>query len=239
MSYFFLYSLFVLVSIPLTVINNFSAFCFDLHIPRINLSIIGAAPSRHCTVLSISWMPLPSYSSDSLSATQSFSLSFALLKFHVKLSQFSVLEFLSGVVSWSLLARWRLILFIQWTFNTLVPPLGRVVVAIDCGKGDSPNILNRATPSGLKFYQNALTILWLSEMYPTAVICLVWAWDSISVTGRIWLPCHISKKSWTLAILWNVLSFSSLQFQVVWSFRGIQCFVIAWQYPVMCCSKLP
>jgi len=42
-----------------------------------------------------------------------------------------------------------------------------------------------------------------------AVICLLWARDSFFVACRFWLPCHISKKSWTLAILCNFLSSAS------------------------------
>jgi len=49
----------------------------------------------------------------------------------------------------------------------------------------------------------------VSEMYPTAVICLFWARDSFWVARRFWQRCHISKKSWTLAILCNVLSSAS------------------------------
>jgi len=47
-------------------------------------------------------------------------------------------------------------------------------------------------------------------MSSTAVICMFWVRDSFCVFRRFWLPCHISKKSWTLAILGNVLSSASL-----------------------------
>jgi len=46
-------------------------------------------------------------------------------------------------------------------------------------------------------------------MYPTAVICLFWARDYFWVAHMFWLACHISKNSWTLAILCNVLSCTS------------------------------
>jgi hypothetical protein len=39
---------------------------------------------------------------------------------------------------------------------------------------------------------------------------LFWARDSFCVARRFWLPCHISKKSWTLAILCNFLSSASV-----------------------------
>jgi len=45
----------------------------------------------------------------------------------------------------------------------------------------------------------------VSRMYPTAVICFFWARDSFCVAHTFWLPCHISTKSWTLAILCNLL----------------------------------
>jgi len=34
---------------------------------------------------------------------------------------------------------------------------------------------------------------------------LVWTWNSFCVAYRLWLPCEISKQSWTMAILWNLL----------------------------------
>jgi len=47
-------------------------------------------------------------------------------------------------------------------------------------------------------------------MYPMAVICLFEAWDSFCVAHRFWLPCHISTKLWTLAILCNLFFSASL-----------------------------
>ena len=49
----------------------------------------------------------------------------------------------------------------------------------------------------------------VSEMYPTAVICLLWARDSFCVARRWRLPCHNSKMSWTLAILCNFCTYTS------------------------------
>jgi len=43
-----------------------------------------------------------------------------------------------------------------------------------------------------------------------AVISLFWAWNSLCVACRFWMPCHISRKSWTLAILCNFPSCAPL-----------------------------
>jgi len=61
----------------------------------------------------------------------------------------------------------------------------------------------------LKSDHEALTISSVSEMYPTVIICLLWARDSSWVALRFWLPCHISKKLWTLASLCIFLSSAS------------------------------
>jgi hypothetical protein len=50
----------------------------------------------------------------------------------------------------------------------------------------------------------------VSEMYPTAVICWFWAQDSFCLAHCVWQPCHISIKSWTLAIQCNFFSSASL-----------------------------
>ena len=70
--------------------------------------------------------------------------------------------------------------------------------------------LNAAAPSWWTSDQDALTIFSVSEMYPTAVICLFWARDSFCVAHRLLLPCHISKKSGTFAIWCNFFCSSSL-----------------------------
>jgi len=113
---------------------------------------------------------------------------------------------LSGVLSLSLLTGWQLILRIQQTFKISVPPSGRSFADEGGGKGDHSDNLNAAAPSCWKSEQEALTMTWVSEMYPTAVICLFWERDYFCVALRFWLPCHISKRSWTLAILCNFLS---------------------------------
>jgi len=132
--------------------------------------------------------------SDSSSTAQSSSLSFGLSKSPFQLSQSSVSEMLSGAPSSSLVTGWRLIILIQRTFNIRVHPPGRSFAG---------------TTSCWKSVQDAFTISPMSEMCPTAVICLFSMGDSFCVAHRFWLPCHISKMSWTMAILCNVLSSSS------------------------------
>jgi len=117
---------------------------------------------------------------------------------------------LSGALSWSLSTGWRLILWTPWTFNIWVRPPARSLADKGGGKGDLSDNLNAATPSCWKSDLDALTITSVSEMYPTAVICLFWARVSILVVRRFWLHCRIFKKSWTLAILCNFLFTSSI-----------------------------
>jgi len=69
--------------------------------------------------------------------------------------------------------------------------------------------LNAAAPSCPKSDQNALTIYSVSEMYPTTVISVFWARYSFCAARRFWLPSHISKKSWTLAIQCNFFCLAS------------------------------
>jgi len=101
---------------------------------------------------------------------------------------------------------WWWIQLIWPTFNIWVRPPGRSFADKAGGKGNLSNNSNAAAPSYRESDQDALTISSLSEMYPTAVICLFWVWDFFWVVHRFWLPCHISKKSWTLAALCNFLS---------------------------------
>jgi len=58
-------------------------------------------------------------------------------------------------------------------------------------------------------------------MYPTAVICIFWLWDSFCVARRFWLPCHISKTLWTLAIQCNFLCCASLFISMRCSVLGV------------------
>jgi len=116
---------------------------------------------------------------------------------------------LSGALSPSLSTGWWLILRIRWTFNIWVRPPGRSFADKGGGKGDLSDNLNAAAPSCWKCDQDALMTSSMSEMYLTAVIFLFRGWDSFWVARRFWLPCHIFKTSWTLAILCNVHSFTS------------------------------
>jgi len=144
--------------------------------------------------------------SDSTSVAQSSSVSFGLSKLPFKSSQSSMSERLSGALSSSHSTGWRLIVWIRWTFNLRVRSPGRSLADKAGGHDALSDSLNAAPPSCWKSVQDALTICSVSEMYRTAVFCLFRPWDSFCVAGGSWLPCHISKKLWTLAILGNVLS---------------------------------
>jgi len=50
----------------------------------------------------------------------------------------------------------------------------------------------------------------VSKMYPMAVIWMFWARDSSCISCRLWLPCHISTKLWTLANLCKFHSSASV-----------------------------
>jgi len=117
---------------------------------------------------------------------------------------------LSGMQSSSVLTGWCMILHIRQTFNIWARPHGRSVADIAGGKGDLSDNLNAATPSCWKSDQDGLTISSMSKMYSTVVICLFWASDFFWGAHRFWLHCHISKKSWTLPILCNLLTSTSL-----------------------------
>ena len=110
----------------------------------------------------------------------------------------------------SLSARWRLIGLIRRTFNTRVCPPGSFFEDKAGGTGDFFDNFNAAAPSCWKCDHDALTISSVSEMYPTAVICSFWPWDSFCVAHRFRLPSHISKMLWTLAIWCNFFCSASL-----------------------------
>jgi len=93
---------------------------------------------------------------------------------------------------------------------TWVRPPGWSFAGKGGGKGDLSDNVSAASPSGWMSDHDALMIASVSKMYPMAVVCLFWTSDSFWVPHRFWLPCHISTKSWTLAILCNVLSSTSL-----------------------------
>jgi len=117
---------------------------------------------------------------------------------------------LSTALCWSRSTRWRLILRIWRTFNIWVRPPGRSFADTGGGNGDLSDNFNAATPSFWKSDQCASKISSVSELLPTALICLFWARDSFWVARMFWLPCHISKKLGTLAILWDDLSSASV-----------------------------
>jgi len=210
LSYFFLFPLILHVSVALTITNTFPVFFFDLRVSPINPGTFGAAHTSCCSGHSRSSKQLSSSTSDSLSASQSSSHSFCLSKSPFQLSQFPVSEMLSGVLSSWLSAAWLAIRLIRLTFNTWVCSPASSFADIAGGNGDLSDNLNAAAPSCWKSDQDALMLSSISGMYTTAVICLFWACDSFCVVRRFWLPCHISKKSWTLAILCNFLSSASL-----------------------------
>ena len=209
LSYYLLFLLFLLGSIELTITNPHSAYLFDFRVGRIDLGTFGAALTSLWSGLSGSSMQSPSSIPDSMSASQMSLLPFEFSKAPFKWSQFFVSEILSSAPDSSHWAGWRSILFSWRTFNTWVCPPGRSIAHKAGGKGDLCDYLNAAAPSCLNSYQDALTISSISEMYPMAVICLFWAWHYICVAWRFWLPCPISKKSWTLAIQFNFLSSAS------------------------------
>jgi len=209
LSYFVLTPLCLLVLIALTVINTISACLIDFRVSQINLAISGAALTSRCSKHCRSSMLLCCSISHSISAAQSSSLLFGLSKSPFQLSRYLVSWILSGARSTSLSTGWQLILRIRRTFNIWGCPPGRFFADKGGGKGDISNNLNAATPSCWKSDHNALMISLVSEIYPTAVTWLFWARDSFWVAHRFLLPCHISKKSSTLAILCNVLSSAS------------------------------
>jgi len=186
--------LFLLVSIALTVTKTFSACHFDFRVCGINLETFGVALTCRCTGHSGTVMALSCSISDSTSTAQSSSLSFRLSKSPFQLSQYLVTEMLSGALSWSLSTGWWLIGLIQRTFNIWTHPPGMSFADKAGGKGDLPDNLNAAAPSCWKSDQDALMISSMSEMYPTAVICLFCARDSFCVAHKFWLPCHIAKQ---------------------------------------------
>jgi len=140
---------------------------------------------------------------------QSSSVAFGLSKSSFQFSLSSVSEMLSGALSSSLSTGWMLILQIRRTFIIWVRPPGRSFADKAGGKGDLSDSLNAAAPSCWKGDQEALTISSVSEIYPTAVIGLFRGQDSFCIAHKFWLPCHISKKLWTLPTLRNILSSAS------------------------------
>jgi len=159
-------------SIILIVNQVISTFFFDYGIGWINSGTFGAAHTFHSNVVSESSLPLSCSVSDSSSRSKSSSLLFGLSTSPFQISQLSVSQMLSGELSSSLSAGWWSIHLIQQTFNTGVRPPGRSFADQAGGTGDFSDNLNAAAQSCRKCDQDALRISSVSEMYPTAVICL-------------------------------------------------------------------
>jgi len=211
LSNLFFTSLFNLVSIALTVINACSGCPFDLRVGWINQGTFGGALTSYCSGHSGCSMLLSYSISQSTSAAQSSLLSVGLSTSLFQWSRSSVSEMLSGTLSSSLSIGWRLSLRIRLTFNIEVGSPGRSFADKGGGgKGDLSDNLNATAPSCWKGDYDGLMISSVSEMYPKVVISLFWAWHFFWVAGRFRLPCHISRKLWTLAILCNFLSSASV-----------------------------
>jgi len=173
--------IFLLVSIILTVSNPLSAYLFDSHVVWNNPGTISEALRSRLSQHSGSSMPLSRSISDSTSAVQSSSLSFALSKSLFQCAQFSVSEMVSGAISSSLLTGWWSIGLIRRTFHIWVRPPKRFFADKASGKGDRSDNLNAAAPSCSMSDQDAVTISSVFEIYPMSVICLFWAQDSFFV----------------------------------------------------------
>jgi len=193
LSYFFLYRLFLLISILLTIIIPFAVFFWDVHVSWINLGTFGGAHKSWGDGLFRSKMPGSSSTSDLSSTTQSFWLNLGLSTSAVQSSQLLVSQMLSGAQCSSLSAGSRTIVLGRWTFNTWIHPLPRSIGNRALGNGDLSNNLNAAIPSRWMVDQDALSITSEFELYHTAVISLFWAVESFCLSLKFWLPCHISK----------------------------------------------
>jgi len=206
--------MFLLVAIVPTVMETILSLLFELSIDRFNPGTFGVALTACCAWVSQSLTPFLGAIAVSLSASQSSSLSFGSPKSPFLSSQFSWSENLSGALSSSVTAASRSIRLLLWTFNTSVCLPGRLFADTAGGTGDLLANLNAATQSCKQFDLDALTISSVRRMYPMVIICFFWAQDSFCVAHRFWLPCHISKKLWTLTILCTFFWTSSLHFQV-------------------------
>ena len=128
--------LFLVVSIALTIINTFSDLCVDFIVRLRTSGTLGVGLISRYSGLFGSSMPLYCSTSDSLFASQSYSLLFGLSKSPFQLSQFLVLEMVSGALSSPLSAGSWSNIFIQWTLNTCVCSPGRFIADQACGKGE-------------------------------------------------------------------------------------------------------
>jgi len=145
-----------------------------------------------------------------MSAAQSSSFSFGLSKSAFQLSQCSVSEMLSGVLSSSLSTGWWLIHRILRTFHIRVWPPGRSFADKACGKEDLSDKFKCSHTIMWKEWPGCFDDIFRVRNLSYCGNLLGWVGDSIWVARRFWLPGHISKKSWTLAILCHYLSSMSV-----------------------------
>jgi len=116
----------------------------------------------------------------------------------------------SGELSWSLSTGWLLYLPILWTFHICVRPPSGSFEEKASAKGALSDNWNVALPAYCKSGQDGLTNSSVSEIYPTAAICVFWVRESFRVWRRFRLPCHISEQPWTLAIWCDLCLSASL-----------------------------
>jgi len=176
-----------------TIINPLWAFFFDLHVGQINLGTFVVAHTSCSSVHSWFSMPLCRSISDSVSSFQSSLLSLRLSQPPFQLSQCSVPEMLTSVLSSSLWPGWWSILHLWCTLNTSVRTPGRSFADKAGAKGDLSDNINSAPPSCWKFHEHALMISSVSKMYSMAAICLFSVQDSFCIACWLLLPGHISK----------------------------------------------
>jgi len=210
LSYCLLILLFFLNSIAMTINNTFSACLIHFPVGRMNPGTSRRALASCCSGLSWSLIPLSRSIIDLMSAAQLSSLSIGLTKWIFQFGLLSMSEMLSSVLTSSVSTGWWWILLIRRTVIIWVRPPGRPFADKAGGKGDLSDNVKAATPSCWKSNLDALMISSVSEMHPMAVLCFLWVWDSSCIATRFWPPCHISKMSWTLAILVNCLASASL-----------------------------
>jgi len=96
LSYLLLITLFLLVSITLTIIKAFSTYIHNHHISRINLRTSGVVLKFFSSGVAESSLPLSRSILAELFASQSSSLSLGLPKFPFQVMEFLVSEMLLG-----------------------------------------------------------------------------------------------------------------------------------------------
>jgi len=203
------------VSIAVTVIKPWRACFIYLGVRRIDLGTYCMVQRTQCLGLPGSYIALPTSTLNLTTACQLYLPSFGLSKSQFLWSQFWMLEIFSSPCSSSLFVGWRLILL--FGFNKWVRPPERSFADNAVGKGHLPYNLNTAAAICGNLAQDNWTISSVSEMYPIAVICLVWEWGSVCIACRFWLHCYISNKLWTLAIVCNFRSSASLSIATLFS----------------------